>query len=31
MNVQAVDTTAAGDSFIGTLAYGIAEGFDIEK
>jgi ribokinase len=29
--VKALDTTAAGDSFIGGLAYGIAHGWTIEK
>ena len=28
--VEAVDTTAAGDAFVGTLAWGLAEGRDIE-
>jgi len=31
INVDAVDTTAAGDSFIGTLAYGLAQDFNIEE
>jgi ribokinase len=29
--VKAVDTTAAGDAFVGTLAWGLAEGMDIEE
>jgi len=29
--VKAVDTTAAGDAFVGTLAWGLAQGMDTEN
>ena len=31
LNVQAVDTTGAGDIFHGAFTYGIANNFDMEK
>ncbi|MEB8085682.1 ribokinase [Staphylococcus pseudoxylosus] len=31
LNVSPIDTTAAGDSFIGTLAYGLSKNWDIDQ